>query len=694
MALNPASEIVRLRDLLDRANTAYYCDATPTMADSEYDKQLRELEALENAHPEFADPQSPTRRVGGKPIESFKQIIHRRAMQSIDNTYELADFRAWYARCEKALGTQPPLMADPKIDGVAVCLRYESGRLISAATRGDGAVGDDVTENVRAIRAVPLRLTVGKKESSSLPDILEIRGEIYMPNAEFDRINLERESRGEPLLANARNATAGTLKSLDPSVAASRRLAFIAHGRGEYVAGPPLESHSALIAALRAWGVPVNQLATRCATVDEAVAVIESFASKRAALPFGVDGMVVRVDRFADQDRLGSTAKSPRWIVAFKYPAERAVTTLLRVDWQVGKGGTLTPRATMEPVVVAGSTIRHATLHNIEEIRRKNILIGDRVEVEKAGEVIPQVIAPVVSARTGNEQPIEPPSRCPACGAVIVQEGPKIFCANPACPAQFRERLKWFVGRDQMAIDGLGERLIDQLIDAKIVQSFADLFRLPRDQVAAMTTETVAQSGKLIKRKTGEKTADAIVRSASEARSRGLARVLAALGIRLMGATASKTLARVYQDIHALQSATVADLQGLPDIGPITAESFVQDLSSIAMRETFQQLQSCGVDLTSKEFAQQAARAAIADDPGNPFAGKTIVLTGTLAAFDRRALSELLEKHGAKMSGSISAKTHMLIAGAHAGTKLDRARQLGVDVWDEQRLLEALGDRR
>ena len=683
------SKIAYLRDLLDRANIAYYVDAEPLMADSEYDRLLRELAALEEKFPALADPASPTQRVGGKPIAGFKQITHSRPMQSIDNTYEIETFRDWAARCEKTLGHPSGLVADPKIDGVAVSLRYVHGALEFAVTRGDGAVGDDVTENVRAIRAVPLRLSRTGNRSLALPDVLEVRGEIYMPNAEFDRINIERAERSEPLLANARNATAGTLKSLDPAVAASRRLAFIAHGRGEIVGGPQIESHWDYLAALRNWGIPVNTLAVKCKTADEAIVAIESFAQQRGGLTFGVDGMVVRVDNFAEQELLGVTGKSPRWITAFKYPAQREVTTLVHVDWQVGKGGTLTPRATMEPVVVSGSKVSHATLHNIEEIRRKDIRIGDRVEVEKAGEVIPQVVAPVLSARVGTERPIEPPTECPSCGGPIIQEGPKLFCANANCPAQFLERLKWFVGRDQMAIEGLGERLIEQLVEAKIVSHFADLFRLPREAMAKLESESINKSGKVVQRRIGEKTVDAIIASANEARGRGLARVLASLGIRHLGTSASKTLARKYSDSDALMAATTQELVALDDIGEITAAALTRDFSDPVMRETFRRLSECGVDMKSKEYRLVSAGSTVADD-SDPFRGKTIVLTGTLASFDRRDLTELLEQRGAKISGSVSAKTHILIAGTEAGSKLSRAQELGVEVWDEARLRATL----
>ncbi|MSR68847.1 MAG: NAD-dependent DNA ligase LigA [Phycisphaerales bacterium] len=687
------SKVAGLRDILDRANTAYYVDAQPLMADTEYDRLLAELADLERLFPEFADATSPTMRVGGKPIDGFAQVAHRVPMQSIDNTYDIDGFIAWCRRCEKAIGHPLALVADPKIDGVAVSLRYEQGRLAGAVTRGDGALGDDVTANVRAMRAIPLRLHSAKGASIAVPELLEVRGEIYMPNAEFERINAQRTVRGEPLLANARNATAGTLKSLDPSVAASRRLAFIAHGRGECSAQFNMTTHWEFLAALRGLGIPVNRLAKMCAGADEALAAIEAFAATRTALPFGVDGMVVRVNDFAEQEQLGTTGKSPRWIVAFKYPPERVQTILRKVEWQVGKGGTLTPRASMDPVVISGSTVAHATLHNFEEITRKDIRIGDHVFVEKAGEVIPQVIGPVLSKRNGSELPIEPPTLCPSCAGEVVQEGPKFFCANAMCPRQFRERLKWFVGRDQMNIDGLGERLIDQLVDAKIVTQFADLFCLPRDAMANLESETVLKTGRTILRRLGEKTVDAIMQSAQHARTRGLARVLAGLGIRHLGSTASKTLARSFADMQSLMAATPAELEALPDFGALTAASIAHDLATPALRETIAKLEAAGVEMTSRDYQSPASRhkfdAAVADDP---LRSKTVVITGTFDKFERRALTELLEQRGCKVTGSVSAKTDIVIAGEDAGSKLQRAHELAVTVWNEEKLRSVLGD--
>jgi DNA ligase (NAD+) len=675
MSSNAAKRVAELRDLLERANVAYYVDAAPFMADSEYDRLLAELGELESAHPELADASSPTARVGGKPSEGFQTVAHRVPMQSVDNTYSIEDFRTWHARCTESLGEVPAVVADPKIDGVAISLRYERGLLVQAITRGDGEKGDDVTANVRPIRSVPLRLR------GDAPTVLEVRGEIFMPNASFEAVNERRQKEGDALFANARNATAGTLKSLDPAVARDRGLRFLMHGLGE-VQGMQQATYWELLQACRTLGLPVSPRSQRCDTVEQAVAAIEAFAADRASLDFGVDGMVVKVDRLDFRERLGSTSKAPRWAVAFKYPAERKATTLLHVEWQVGKGGTLTPRATMKPVFVGGTTVQHATLHNIEEIRRKDIRVGDTVIVEKAGEIIPQVVEVVLAERPKGAKEIEAPTACPDCGGATEMEGPKVYCRNAACPAQFRERVKWFVGRDQMDIEGLGEKIVDQLIDAGLVKRYSDLFTLDASQLAALESEAVNKKGETQIRKLGQKTADAIVANANAAKQRGLARVLASLGLRLIGAAAAKTLARAYPDSDALLAATAADFEALSDFGTITAESLAKDLARADVKRMFADLAEAGVDLTSPIYQKAAA--------DSPFAGKTVVLTGTLAAFERSALTERLESLGAKVTGSVSKKTHLLIAGTDAGSKLDKARELGVPIWDEAELLKNL----
>ncbi len=661
--------IRELRELLDRANHAYYADGRPFMADSEYDQLLSELSGLE-AESGDRDPTSPTARVGGSPIDAFHAVPHTLPMMSVDNTYSEGDFRAWYDRCSQALGRQPIVTCDPKIDGVAVSLRWVDGRLAQALTRGDGQQGDDITSNVRAIRSIPLRLR------GTPPHVLEVRGEIYMPTSSFEAINDALELEGEQLLANPRNATVGTLKNLDPKVTAKRRLAFLAHGRGA-CEGMDVQGYWEFLGTLRELGIPVSELSRRCTCPDEAVAAIEEFRERRVGLPYAVDGMVAKVDGFADQSTLGATAKSPRWAIAYKYPAERKPTTLLEVAWQVGKGGTLTPRATLAPVTIAGTVVRHATLHNISEITRKDLRIGDTVIVEKAGEIIPQVIEPVVSSRSGAELVIAAPRKCPACGGAVEPEvagSPRLLCTNSACPAQFRERLKWFVGRGQMDIEGVGEKLVDQLVDAGMVRHFADIFLLKKPDLLALD-------------RMGETSANALLRAVESSKARGLARVLAGIGIRLVGDAAAKTLARAFPDLDALLAASPAALEALPDFGAVTAETVARVLHSESMLEELSRLRAAGVDVTSPIYKPPTDVGEGASLTGSPFAGKTIVLTGTLERFERQALSELLESLGATCSGSVSKKTHLVIAGEKAGSKLEKARALGVEVWDEPTLL-------
>ena len=521
-------------------------------------------------------------------------------------------------------------------------------------------------------RTVSNPVTLATKDP---PAVVEIRGEIVMPNAAFEKLNAEREAAGEPLFANARNSTAGTLKSLDPKITASRGLRFIAHGRGETV-GVEVDRYSAFLDLVKSWGVPANAHSKAFATIDEVVARVEAFREERHGLEYGVDGMVARVDRFNLQRDLGATAKAPRWAIAFKYPAEQARTRLVEVEWQVGKGGTLTPRATMEAVFVAGTTVRHATLHNIEEIRRKDLRVGDVVIIEKAGEIIPQVVEAVVGERTGKESPIEPPAACPACGGAIEQEGPKLYCTNPECPAQFREKLAWFVGRDQMDIDGIGDKLVDQLIEADLVHHFADLFHLKRDDLLGLE-------------RMGEKSADNLLAGLETAKGRGLARVLAGLGIRHIGASAAKVLAKHFKDADALLAASVEDLQELPDFGEITARSLHDHLASEPAREAFRRLAEAGVSLESDLYREPGDVEVPAD---SPFAGKTVVITGTLESFGRKDLQERLESLGATVTGSVSKKTDLLIAGEKAGSKLTKATELGVETWDEARLIEVLGE--
>ncbi|QOJ01799.1 MAG: NAD-dependent DNA ligase LigA [Phycisphaeraceae bacterium] len=730
--------IRELRDLLHRANRAYYADAAPIMPDAQFDRLLAELADLEARHPDLHDPASPTARVGGEPVESFSQARHAVPMLSIDNAYDHLALREWHARVLKGLGFQahskphdppqpegslfdrpvhaggggesggggPGLVADPKIDGVALSLRYEHGRLTRAVTRGDGATGDDITTHARRIRSIPLHLHA---PGVAVPDVLEIRGEVYMPLSEFARLNQQLDAEGEDTFLNPRNTTAGTLKNKDPKLVAQRRLAFSAHGKGECSDPAFADSHSAFLGRLRALGVPVSPHATPCQTIDDAIAAIERFDHTRRTLDYATDGMVVRVDRFDLQDRLGVTAKSPRWAVAFKYPPERASTVLLDVLHQVGKTGKITPRAVMKPVLVAGSRVQHATLHNYGQIRQKDIRLGDTIEIEKAGEVIPYVVAVVREKRPTGARPIHPPSHCPVCkGPVEIEHDDDDHptpdhetarrCVNPECPAQVREKLVWFCGRKQMDIEGLAEKTIDQVRASDIpLNAFADIFRLPdhRERLIALD-------------RMGEKKVQNIIDGIHAAKSRGLARLLAGMGIRHVGDATAKALARLFPSLEDLLAAPVERLMpkalskdkafalGFPEdpkdrpetgLGLKTAPVVYDYLHSPAASRTFHALKDLGVDLTSKDYRPPHARPAPAD---SPFAGKAIVLTGTLDAFDRATLTERLEALGAKVTSSVSAKTSLVIAGRDAGSKLDKARQLNIETWDEERLLREL----
>ncbi|MBL0926156.1 MAG: NAD-dependent DNA ligase LigA [Phycisphaerales bacterium] len=719
-------EAAALREELNRANRAYYVLSQPFLSDQEYDEKLARLAALEAEHPELADEASPTRRIGDEPVGGFRTVVHARPMLSIDNTYSAEEVRAWAARVRKGLGLAespdagalfgPPsggpaadgaviFACDPKIDGVAMSLRYERGRLVRAVTRGDGVKGDDVTHNVRTIRAVPLELP------GASPEVLEIRGEVFLPIAEFERINAEREAAGDDLFMNPRNACAGTLKQLDPKIAASRRLGFVAHGRGEVSDSAFAASHSAFVERLRSLGVPTNPTVP-VADAEGVLREIERFGAVRHEQPFAVDGMVVRVDAFGQQDALGTTAKSPRWIIAFKYPAERKRTRLLAIEAQVGKTGKITPRAVMEPVLLAGTTVRHATLHNWGMVRAKDLRVGDTVVVEKAGEIIPQVIEAVPGERPKNARRMAPPAACPVCGGPVETEPPEASeqpelettrrCVNPECPAQVREKLIWFTGRKQMDIEGLGEKTIDQIRAAGTMQleSFADIFRLPGHRAELLALDRM-----------GDKKVDNLLAGVEAAKGRGLARVLAGMGIRHVGDATAKALARQFADLDALLAAPEPLLRpkslgreearslGLPDdprhrpetgLGKDTAPAVHAYLHSAAAQRTFAELRRAGVDLTSREHRPTAGGAGATPAADGVFSGKTVVLTGTLERFERQELTELLEAQGAKVTGSVSKKTDLVIAGESPGSKLDKARELGIEVWDETRLLAVL----
>ncbi len=692
----PAERVVELRAEIDRHNRLYYVEAAPQISDRDFDDLLKELEQLEAEHPDLVTPDSPTQRVGGEPIDGFQTVEHARPMLSIDNTYDRDDLLKWHDRVVKGLGGEDDLfggdnaggvryVCEPKVDGVALSLRYEAGHLVRALSRGDGQRGDDITHNVRTMRAVPLTLDTGEAKP---PAVFEARGEVFMTDAEFTRLNKQRVADGQEPFKNPRNCTAGTLKQLDPRIVAQRSLRFYAHGRGE-CDPDPYETQTGFLEAARAFGLPTNPETKTLDSTDAVWDYIEGFAQRRGELDYETDGVVIKVDSIAQQDELGVRSKSPRWCIAYKYAAEQATTKLLRVDWQVGKTGKLTPRATMQPVDLAGTTVQHATLHNFGEITRKDIRIGDEVVIEKAGEIIPQVMRVVVESRGKDVKPIEPPTRCPECEADVEVEHDgdeketARYCSNPECPAQLRERLIHFAGRDQMDIEGLGEKVVIQLTEAGLVKSFGDLFTLHTKRDDVLELERM-----------GEKKADNLFAGLESAKSRGLSRVMAGLGVRHVGRTASRIIAGHYGSIDALMEATKEEIETFEvdgeksGIGPEIASSLHQFLHSEAGRHVIDELREAGVDLTESARATEVA----APRGDNVFSGKKIVLTGTLESFGRKELTERLEAFGAKVSGSVSAKTDLVIAGEKAGSKLDKANKLGVEVWDESALVEALGE--
>lgn len=682
-----AQRIAQLRRQIERHNRLYYVEAKPEISDGAFDRLLAQLQALEDKHPELITSDSPTQRVGGAPIPGFHTVRHARPMFSIDNTYRHEDLLAWHDRVVKGLGTQEQLFGDnvqyvvePKIDGVAVSLRYEDTRLVLATSRGDGQRGDDITHNIRTVRAIPLKLGEKTAESgrratggAKIPRVLEIRGEVFMPHEEFERLNRARVKAQEEPYANPRNVTAGTLKQLDPRIVAQRRLMFVAHGHGQ-VEPDRFQTYSGFLARVRDWGVPASPLTRTCQGIEQVWHYIEQFEPQRSTLGYEVDGVVVKVDRRDQQDRLGYTSKSPRWCIAYKYAAQQAVTLLKQITWQVGKGGTLTPVAQLQPVLLAGTTVKRAGLHNIDEIRRKDVRVGDHVVVEKAGEIIPQVVRVVAQKRIGSAKVTAGPTRCPSCGEPAVREADEaaIRCVNPQCPAQLRERLIWFAARGQMDIEGLGEKAVHQLADAGLLHSFGDIYRLKDHREAMLALERMA-----------DRKVDNLLEGIQQSKERGLARVLAGLGIRHVGTRAAGILADHFGSIQGIIDASVDDLSAIPEIGPATAQSVYGFVHSRAGQRIIGQLSRLNVAMTASRSRKPTQVS--------PLAGKTIVLTGTLERFDRDTLTKKLEGLGARVAGRVSKKTDLVIAGQNPGSKLHRAQQLGIDVWDEARLLEMIG---
>jgi DNA ligase (NAD+) len=657
-----ASRIAKLREEIRRHDRKYYVEAAPEIGDRDYDRLVDELRDLEAKHPGLVTPDSPTQRVGDEPVPELQPVRHRVPMMSIDNTYGVEDLAAWGRRVEKLLAdaghTEPvEWVLELKIDGVAMSLTYDSGVLALAATRGNGVTGDDVTHNVRTIHGVPLVLAL-----AAPPESIEVRGEVYMTNSDLVALNEAQAREGLPAFANTRNVAAGSIRLLDPRECAKRPLRFFCHGVGD-ATGLGAASQTDLIAWAVEAGLPVapgtQVFGSLDALVDRGTALIEELHD----LDFEVDGFVVKVNRFDQQRILGATAKSPRWAIAWKFEKFEATTTLAGIRVQVGRGGTITPVADLEPVELAGTIVRRASLHNTDEIVRKDIRIGDVLVVEKAGKVIPHVVRVEKHLRKGRLRAWEFPTECPECGTALVkdEEGVYIRCPNVDCPARGRERLRFFASRGAMDIEGLGDKLVEQLVATGLVKDYADLYALTPEQLEPLE-------------RMGKKSAAALVEQIAASRSRGLVRVLNALGIRHVGPRVATLLCERFATIEALQAASAEELAGVPEIGAIIAASVHEWLQGDYGRRTIAGLRAARVRLDVPE----ADRVA-----GGPLTGKTLVVTGTLAGFSRQEAEEAIRKAGGRASSSVSKKTDYLVAGAEAGSKLATATKLGVTVIDE-----------
>jgi DNA ligase (NAD+) len=704
-SVSPEKRIQELRSELERHNRLYYTQATPEISDAEYDKLFRELEKLEAAHPQFASPDSPTQRVGGEPISGFVQIQHRLPMLSIDDVFELKDVPvpqeeliAFYQRLRKNLGRDDiAVTVEPKIDGVAVSLLYENGKLSYAATRGDGTTGDDITHNVRTIRSIPLSLPEGA------PAVVEIRGEIFMPNAAFAAMNAERDEAGLPVFANPRNSTAGTLKQLDPKIAAQRPLRFIAHGLGAYE-GPTLANEHDFIALLKTLGIPVNQPHILAKNLEELLAAIAEIETASHDFDYGTDGAVVKVLDRAERDQLGTTSRAPRWAAAYKFLPEQKETVIQDIVIQVGRTGVLTPVADLTPVLISGSTVSRATLHNQDEIDRKDIRIGATVLIEKAGEIIPAVVR-VLSQKPGAKpynlfEAVH--GKCPSCGGPIAQEEGFVAwrCVNFECPAQAVTRISHFASRKALDIEGLGGTVAEALVQKTDVRTPLDLFDLAEDALANLNLGTDEAP-----RRFGEKNAAKVLAALEAARRKPLNKWLFAMGIRQLGEAAAKELSRLHEKLSAIpqsvileellkdtrptakkQNPFLSQYNITGDVGPAVAESVTSFFKSEAGAHVIARLAELGIDPVSDNYLPVLEAADLAS---LPLAGKTFVITGTLS-LDRDDIKAFIESKGGKVSGSVSAKTHYVLAGEGGGSKRDKAEKLGVPILSEDDLQSLL----
>lgn len=661
------AEADKLRREIRHNEYLYYVLDAPEITDAEYDRMMVRLRELEARYPDSIPADSPTQRVGGRASSQFTEVRHLEPLLSLGNVFSAEELRAFDERVRSGLpaGSKVEYVMEPKIDGLACSLIYENGKLVRAATRGDGVVGENVTANVRTIRSIPLTLKVS--EGEAVPELLDVRGEVYMPRQAFMRLNEQRAERGESEFANPRNAAAGSLRQLDPQVTASRSLSFFAY----YLVGEGAQpKHSESLALLARYGFKVSENYKVVENIDEAIKYIGDFNELRQGLSYDTDGAVIKVNDVYQQRILGATGKDPRWATAYKYPPEQAETTLEDIDWRVGRTGVLTPTAVLTPVKLSGSVISRATLHNEDFIRAKDIRIGDRVIINKAGEIIPEVLRVVVEKRTGDEKEVEIPDVCPECGWRVERQGEEaaIRCTNPHCPALGREGLIHFVSRDAMNIDGCGPSVINALLDAGLVRDAADLYSLRKEDLLKLE-------------RMGEKSADNLLAALDESKKNELDKLLFALGIRHVGAKVARILATEFGSMEKLQQAQPEELAQIRDIGDKIAESAVTWLNVPANIDLVERLAAAGLTMTFTPPASQE---------DNPFFGKTLVFTGTMPTLGRAEAKTMAQDVGAKVSGSVSKKTDYVIAGAEAGSKLEKAQQLGVTVIDEAEFLRLL----
>ncbi len=657
-----AKRIDELRRLIEHHNYKYYVDDSPEISDREFDVLLEELKQLEARFPELAVPNSPTQKVGGQPITQFRSVTHRVPMLSIENTYNESEVREFDGRVRKLLGGElPAYVVELKIDGVAVSVTYRNGVLELGATRGDGERGDDVTHNLRTVCDLSLRLMAPLP-----PQSIELRGEVYMMNSDLARLNERQASRGEKLFANPRNASSGALKLLDPRICAERRLRFLAHGLGE-VEGIKLRSHSEFLSFVKRLGIPTVPHSPVLDSIDRVLEHCHEWSERTHELEFEIDGFVVKVDDYSQRERLGTTSKAPRWVIAYKLEKWEAETRVLDIRVNVGKTGTLTPVADLEPVQIAGTMVSHVSLHNSQEIERKDVMIGDTIVVEKAGKIIPHVVRVEKEKRTGSEKRFQFPSQCPTCSGEIVKDegGVYLRCVNPSCPAQLKERLRFWAHRDAMDVEGLGEKLIDQLVDTDVVKGIPDLYRLALEKLVALE-------------RMGEKSAQNLLEGLEASKSRDLSRLLTGLAIRHVGTRTAEILAEQFQTMDRLLAAAPADFENIHEIGPIMAASINQFFVNEANRQLIGDLRQLGLKMESSLKPKSAG--------GMPLSGKNLVVTGTMDRYSRPEIESLIKGHGGRVSSNVSKKTDFVVVGADPGSKADKARALGVPTISESEL--------